>query len=62
MLKIHWDGVKHIDSDKKWDLLISIRIKIPKKLSKKERQLYEEIAKERNISVKWAWMFEKFFS
>ena len=52
VLKIHWDGVKHIDSDKKWDLLISIRIKIPKKLSKKER----------NISVKWAWMFEKFFS
>ncbi|RKW21079.1 molecular chaperone DnaJ [Candidatus Gracilibacteria bacterium] len=62
VLKIHGDGVKHIDSDKKGDLLISIRIKIPKKLSKKERQLYEEIAKERNISVKGAGMFEKFFS
>lgn len=47
-LKVSWDWVKHINTDKKWDLLINISIKIPKKLSKKERELYEDIAKEKN--------------
>ena len=61
ILKIHWDWVKYIDSDKKWDLLISISIKIPKKLSKKERWLFEEIAKERWVQVNSAGFFEKIF-
>ena len=55
-LKIPWDGVKHIDSDAKWDLFIKLNIKIPKKLGKKERELYENIAKEKKIDVldkKW---------
>lgn len=62
VIKIHNDWVKYLDSDKKWDLLIEISIKIPKKLNKKERELFEEIAKQRDIKVKWAWVFEKFFS
>jgi len=51
VLKISWDGVKHIDSDSKWDLFIKLNIKIPKKLGKKERELYENIAKEKKIDV-----------
>lgn len=51
IIKIAGDGVKFIDRDKKWDLFIKLSIKIPKKLAKKERELYEQIAKERNIEV-----------
>ena len=61
IIKISWDGVKHIDSDSKGDLFISIKVKIPKKLAKKERELYEEIAKEKKINVNKAWVFEKIF-
>jgi hypothetical protein len=36
---------------------------MPKKLSKKERELYEEIAKERKLNVNSKkWVFEKLFS
>ena len=62
ILKIASDWVKHIDSDRKWDLLLEIEIKIPKKLSKKERWLYEEIARERWLEVNSAWIFDKLFS
>lgn len=61
IIKIQWDWVKYIDSDKKWDLLLEVYIKIPKKLGKKERGLFEEIAKERWLEVNSAWFFEKFF-
>jgi len=61
IIKISWDWVKHIDSDSKWDLFINISLKIPKKLSKKERESYEEIAKEKKINVNKAWVFEKMF-
>jgi molecular chaperone DnaJ len=60
-LKITWDWVKHIDSDAKWDLFINIDIKIPKKLGKKERELYEEIAKEKKLNVNNGWVFRKIF-
>lgn len=61
VIKISWDWIKHIDSDKKWNLLIDINIKIPKKLGKTEKNLYEEIAKERKINVNSWWVFEKIF-
>ena len=61
IIKISWDWVKHIDSDSKWDLFINISIKIPKKLSKVEREYYEAIAKEKKINVNKAWVFEKIF-
>jgi molecular chaperone DnaJ len=60
-LKIKSDWVKHIDSDNKWDLYIEISLKIPKKLGKKERELYEEIAKEKKINVNKSWVFKKIF-
>lgn len=60
-IKITWDWVKHVNNDKKWDLLINLDIKIPKKLSKKERELYEEIAKEKKLNVNKSWVFEKLF-
>ncbi len=60
-IKISWDWVKHINNDKKWDLLINIIIKIPKKLSKTEREHYEEIAKEKKINVNKSGVFEKLF-
>jgi len=61
-IKISWDGVKYIDRDKKWDLFINLNIKIPKKLSVKERELYDEIAKDKKINVhNKKWIFEKIF-
>jgi molecular chaperone DnaJ len=62
IIKIANDWVKHIDSDRKWDLFIEITIKIPKKLTKNEKRLYEWLAKERNIEVlSDKWVFEKIF-
>jgi len=63
IIKISWDWVKHIDSERKWDLFIKISVKIPKKLSKKERELYEEVAKEKKLNVNnKKWIFESIFS
>lgn len=62
IIKIPWDGVKYIDKDKKWDLFVSILIKIPKKLWENERSLFEEIAKEKKLNVhNKKWIFEKIF-
>lgn len=61
VIKISWDWVKYIDRDKKWDLFIKIDIKIPKKLGKKERELYEEIANEKKLDVNKWWVFNKIF-
>lgn len=62
ILKISWDGVKDVQRDIKWDLLIHIQIPVPKKLTKRERELYEEIAKEKKINVcNKKWILEKIF-
>ena len=62
VIKITWDWVKYIDKDAKWDLYITINVKIPKKLSKKEKELYFEIAKEKKINVNnHKGIFEKIF-
>lgn len=61
VLKISWDWVKYIDRDKKWDLYIKVNIKIPKKLGKKERELYEEIANEKGLEINKGGVFEKIF-
>lgn len=54
IIKLSGDWVKYIDRDKKWSLYLEVKIKIPKKLSKRERELYEEIAEEKGIEVnKW---------
>lgn len=49
VIKFASDGVKFIEKDKKWDLFINLEISIPKKLSKKEREHFVEIAKERKV-------------
>jgi molecular chaperone DnaJ len=61
IVKISNDWVKHIDGDKKWDLYLEIFVKIPKKLNKDEKRLYEWLAKERNIEVGSGWVFDKIF-
>jgi len=62
VLKLTGDGVKHIDRDAKGDLLIAIHVKIPKKLGKKERECYQEIASEKKINVlNKKWVLEKLF-
>ena len=62
VLKILWDWVKDVNYDTKWDLHINIFIRIPKKLSKKEKELYLEIAKEKKLNVNNnKWIFEKIF-
>jgi DnaJ-class molecular chaperone len=42
-------------------LFIEVNIKIPKKLSKKERELYEEIAKEKKIDINKSGVLGKIF-
>ncbi len=62
IIKKAWDWVKYIDRDKKGDLVINILIKIPKKLSVKEKELYLEIAKEKKVDVNnKKGIFEKMF-
>lgn len=61
VIKIAWDWVKHINKDAKWDLFINIEIKIPKKLSKEEKSLYEKIAIERKLDVWGKGIFDKLF-
>jgi molecular chaperone DnaJ len=46
-IRLSQDGVKHINRDEKWDLIITLDIHVPKKLSKKEKELYEKLALEK---------------
>lgn len=63
VIKMKWDGFPSLSRrDSRWDLYIHIQIEIPKKLSKKERELYETIAHERWIGRdEEKWFFEKIF-
>ncbi len=51
VIKLKWDGVKNVQSDHKWDLLIHIEMTVPKKLSKTEREHYEAMAKDKKLPV-----------
>lgn len=62
VLKLSWDGVVSINSDTKWDLYITLKVKVPKKLNKKEKELYLDLAKEKKLNVNnHKWIFEKIF-
>jgi molecular chaperone DnaJ len=62
VLEISKDWVKDVQSDRKWNLYITINIKTPKKLTKREKELYLEIAKEKKINVNnHKWIFENIF-
>lgn len=43
--------MKDVQRDMKGDLYLHIHIPVPKKLTKKEREFYEEIAKEKKLNV-----------
>jgi molecular chaperone DnaJ len=45
-------GVVKVGSDQKGDHHVKIKVDIPQKLSKKERQLYEELSKEAKLNIK----------
>jgi molecular chaperone DnaJ len=62
IIKLPWDGVKYIQSDKKGDLFLHLDIKIPKKLGKKEKEFYEAIAIEKKLDIWETWVFSKIFS
>lgn len=57
------DWVKAINSDKKGSLYVNLDIKIPSKLTEKERKKYEEIAEMKKLNVhNKKWILEKLFS
>ena len=48
VLKVKGKGVPHIgDKNRRGDLLVTVRVLVPGKLSKKEREILKELAKER---------------
>ena len=52
VMKVKNHGVPHLDNpSRRGELLITVRVIVPKKLSKKEKQLLNELAKERGESV-----------
>ncbi|EKE27776.1 MAG: chaperone protein DnaJ [uncultured bacterium (gcode 4)] len=62
ILRFKWDWVKNVSKDVKWDLFLHVIIKVPTHLSKRERELYEEIAKEKWIDfADNKWIFGKIF-
>ncbi|NDK07820.1 molecular chaperone DnaJ [Candidatus Gracilibacteria bacterium] len=61
VIKIGGDGVKHVEKDSKGDLFVNLDIKIPKKLAKDERELYEQIATAKNLKVGGKGIFDKLF-
>lgn len=44
-------GIQHLRGDKKGDHFVTIKIKIPDKLSKKERELYQQLAIEKGLKL-----------
>jgi molecular chaperone DnaJ len=51
VLKVSGKGVPHLDSNKRGDLLITVRVVVPSKLSKKEAELLKKLAELRGESV-----------
>lgn len=51
MFRLSEKGVQKVNALSKGDHLVTIVVDIPKKLSKKERELYEELAREAGLSI-----------
>lgn len=51
IIRFRGDGVKHVSRDQKGDLFVEVQIRIPTKISSKERELYEQIAREKKLDV-----------
>lgn len=57
-----WLWVTYLWQDKKWDLILTINISVPKRLAKEERELYEKIAKLKKLNIKnKKWFLDKIF-
>ncbi len=57
VFKLSEKGVKKLNKDDHGNHLVKIRIEIPEKLSKRERELYEELAEEAGLEVKKGGLF-----
>ncbi len=57
VFKISGEGVPHIGGDRNGNHLVKIKLYIPSKLSKKEKDLYADLAKEANIDIKKSGLF-----
>lgn len=51
VLKVKNKGVPHINDSSRGDLLITVRVIVPQKLSKKEKELLKQLASERGETV-----------
>lgn len=51
ILRVRGHGMPHLRSDKRGDLLLHVNVEIPKKVSKRERELLEQFAEERGEEV-----------
>lgn len=57
VFKLSGSGIEAIGGGKKGDHLVKVKLEIPKKLSKREKELYSEIAKESNLNLKKGGLF-----
>ncbi len=60
-LSIKGKGAPSIRSDKMGDHILRVNVKIPEKLNKKERELFEALAKESKVNVKAEGFFDGIF-
>ncbi len=60
-LSIKGKGAPNIRSDKMGDHILKVNVKIPEKLTKKERELFENLAKESKVNVKSEGFFDGIF-
>jgi molecular chaperone DnaJ len=60
-LSIKGKGAPSIRSDKMGDHILKVNVKIPEKLSKKEKELFSALAKESKVNVKDEGFFDGIF-
>jgi molecular chaperone DnaJ len=61
VLRFTGDGVPSLQRERRGDLFVEIAVKIPEKLSKKERELYAKIAEEAKIEPRSGGILSKLF-
>ncbi|HRI35745.1 MAG TPA: DnaJ C-terminal domain-containing protein [bacterium] len=61
ILRFTGDGVASLSKSRRGDLFVEIAVRIPEKISKKERELYESLAAEAKIEHRSGSLFSKIF-
>ena len=51
VIRFRNDGLRHLRADRRGDLLVTVEIDVPQKVSKKQRELYEKLAAEEGLDV-----------